>query len=87
MLDVPEFLPLIGKTVDIPFSLLDTNASTRVKASQSDNAEVDLSQWAEPDKTPRVPNAQYVLHRFAVKWWMNYQEGIVTKLLESRSQT
>ena len=52
MLDVPEFLPLIGKTVDIPFSLLDTNASTRVKASQADNAEVDLSQWEEPDKTP-----------------------------------
>ena len=50
--DVPEFLPLIGKTANIPFSPLETNASTRVKAAQADNAEVDLSQWAELDKTP-----------------------------------
>ena len=52
MLDVPELLSLIGKTANIPLIPLETNASTRVKAAQADNAEVDLSQWAEPDKTP-----------------------------------
>ena len=32
MLEVLEFLPLIGKTTNIPFSPFETNASTRVKA-------------------------------------------------------
>ena len=51
LLTFPKFLPLIGKTADISFSPLEANAYTMTKAAQTDNAEVDLSQWAEPDKT------------------------------------
>ena len=45
LLNVPEFLPLIGRTDGIHFGPLEANASTRVEAAQADNAEVDLSQW------------------------------------------
>ena len=42
-----------GKTSSVPFNLMEEATDTRVKAVQADDAEVDLSQWAYPNKTPR----------------------------------
>ena len=42
-----ESLPAIhpGKTSDIPFNPMEAGTDTRVKATQADDVEVDLSQW------------------------------------------
>ena len=41
-----------GLTRDIKFSSLEANVSTRVAATQADEAEVDLLVWALPNETP-----------------------------------
>jgi hypothetical protein len=61
--------PMMGLTCDVPFSSMEIKASTCVGAAQADDAEVDLSVWALPDKTDEQMHARNVLWRFAVGWW------------------
>ena len=61
--------PMMGFTCDVPFSSMEIKASTCVGAAQADDAEVDLSVWALPDKTDEQMHARNVLWRFAVGWW------------------
>jgi hypothetical protein len=63
---------------------MEAAVSTRIKAAQTDNAEVDLSQWAEPKETQRVANARAVLRRLAVKWWAHHQEKLVLQWLKGQ---
>jgi hypothetical protein len=65
-----------GKTSDIPFNHMEEAISTRVKAAQADEAEVDLDQWAEEGETPEQANPREVLRRFVVKWWIYHQERL-----------
>ena len=58
-----------GSTQDIKFSSLEANVSTRVAATQADEAEVDLLVWALPNETPLQARARATLRNFAVKWW------------------
>lgn len=77
-----------GLSSDVPFSpLLEEAASTRVKAAQADDAQVDLSQWAEPDETEEVAQARDVLRRLAVKWWKSHQEAVAYKWLQDIGPT
>ena len=75
----------VGRTIDIPFSQLEVNASTRVKAAQADNAEVDLSQWAESDESLLVADARAVLRKFVNIWWARFQERKALDWLNSAS--
>ena len=72
-----------GKASDVPFSPMEEAVSTRVKAAQADDAEVDLSQWAEPGETEEVANARAVLRRFSVRWWAKHQEKIARRWLKN----
>jgi hypothetical protein len=61
--------PMAGLACDVPFSSVEIKASTRVGATRADDAEVELSAWALPDKTDEQVHARNVLRRFAVRWW------------------
>ena len=68
----PKPLPALEaprQTHLIPFSPLEKQATTRVKAAQADDAEVDLTTWAIPGETMAEAAARQVLRKFAVKWW------------------
>jgi hypothetical protein len=81
---VPQPLLPPGKTDDVLFSPLEEAADVRVAAAQADDAEVDLSQWAEPGESDRVAKARQVLRRLAVKWWAYHQEKLALEWLASR---
>ena len=78
---------LVGRTADIQVSALEQAVTTRVKAAQVDNAEVDLSQWAPEDETPEVANARAALRRFSARWWSYYQECNARSWLASQGST
>ena len=61
--------PMVGLTLEVPFASLEANADTQVTATQADDAEVDVSTWALPNKTLQQAKAREVLRRFAAKWW------------------
>ena len=63
----------VGRTVEIPFAPMEDVVEGRLKAAQSDDAEVDLKHWAPPGETPEEAAARVVLRRFAVRWWKYYQ--------------
>lgn len=71
-----------GKTCDIPFNPMEEVTDTRVKAAQADDAEVDLSQWAHPNETPKIGWARNVLRRLVAKWWIYHQTKLARRLLE-----
>ncbi|KAL7532942.1 hypothetical protein ACHAXR_006517 [Thalassiosira sp. AJA248-18] len=83
---VSEPLPPPGKTSDVPFNPMEEATATRVKAAQADGAEVDLSQWAEPEgiETPERARARVVLRRFAAKWWAYHQEQVAMRWIKSQ---
>jgi hypothetical protein len=58
--------PMVGLTCGIPFSPMEIKASTRVGTAQANDAEVDLSAWAFPDKKDEQAHARNVLWHFAV---------------------
>jgi hypothetical protein len=58
-----------GFTLDIPFSPLEAKATTRVAATQTDFAKVDLSAWSPPSETEEEARAKEVLRQFAARWW------------------
>lgn len=82
--------PPVGKTSDVPFSPLELKGTTRVKAAQADNAEVDLSQWdefIEDDKlAKKMAKTKAILRRFVAKWWRVYQERVAMEWLENHCQ-
>ena len=50
--------PMVGLTCDVLFSSMEIKASTCVGAAQANDAEVDLSAWALPDKTDEQVHAR-----------------------------
>ncbi|KAL7466321.1 hypothetical protein ACHAXS_006626, partial [Conticribra weissflogii] len=78
----PATLPQsVGPTQDVSFSVLELTASARLTAALPDHAEVDLSQWELPGKTPRIGEARAVLRRFAVRWWKYYKHRTASMFL------
>lgn len=71
-----------GKTSDIPFNPMEDTTDTRVKAAQADDAEVDLSQWADPNETPEMARARNLLRRGVARWWIKHQERVAMKWIE-----
>ena len=63
----------VGMTRAVPFSPLEEAVTGRVKAAQTDNAEVDLSHWAPTDETPEEARARLALRRLALRWWKHLQ--------------
>ena len=76
-------LPPPGISSSIPFNPMEEAVSTRVRAAQADDAEVDLSQWASPLETVNEARARKVLRRFVVKWWSYHQRQVAEKWLKS----
>ena len=56
----------------------------RVKAAQTDEAEVDTSHWALPNETIEEAKAHQVLRQFAVRWWAKHQEKLTYDWLKQR---
>ena len=73
-----------GLTTDIPFSPLEEKVTTRLKAAQSDNAEVDLSQWTIEGETPIIARARAGLRKFAAMWWGKHQAELGKKWLAAQ---
>ncbi|KAL7526848.1 hypothetical protein ACHAXR_001679 [Thalassiosira sp. AJA248-18] len=87
-LEGPEEVPLlVGFSKDIPYSPLEYKVEARVTAAQSDDAEVDLSQWATPGETPEIASARAVLRKLAARWWSYYQEKKAQEWLMQREAT
>ena len=63
----------VGRTDTVPFSRLELVGSSRTKAAQVDDAEVDLSASAVPGETQEMAKARQVLRRLAVRWWYHHQ--------------
>ena len=57
------------RSADVPFKPLEDLAEVRAEAACPDDAEIDLSIWADVDETPLQAKARSTLRRFAVKWW------------------
>jgi len=75
-----------GKTSDIPFNPMEDTTDTRVKAAQADDAEVDLSQWADPNETPEMARARNLLRRGVARWWIKHQERVAMKWIEDMGE-
>ena len=65
---------MTGLTKNIAFTPIEDKVTTRVAASQADDAQIDVSIWALPNETPEQANAREVLRRFAARWWAYHQE-------------
>ena len=80
VLGTAQFIEVRGKptvaglTKNITFTPMEDNVTTRIAASQADDAQIDLSIWALPNETPEQANAREVLRRFAARWWAYHQE-------------
>ncbi len=61
--------PMAGLTCDVLFSSMEIKASTCVGAAQANDAEVDLSAWALPDKTDEQVRVRNVVQCFVARWW------------------
>ena len=68
-------------------SPLEAAATARVKAGQINDADVDLSAWALPDKTAKMARAQQVLRRLAVRWWFSHQKKVAEAWLATGERT
>ena len=75
-----------GKSSDIPFNPMEDTTDTRVKAAQADDAEVDLSQWADPNETPEMARARNLLRRGVARWWIKHQERVAMKWIEDMGE-
>jgi hypothetical protein len=75
------------QSAKVPYSPLELQVDTRVKAAQPEDAEVDLSSWALPNETEEIARARQVLRRFAVKWWQHYQEKVARSWLAEKERT
>ena len=59
----------MGRTADVPHSVLEKKAETGRAAATADGAGVDLSVWAPPGETGEQAAAREQLCALAVMWW------------------
>ena len=63
----------VGRTQDVPFAALEDATEARLKAAQSDDAEVNLAHWAPPGETQKEAWARNIMRSLALRWWKYLQ--------------
>jgi hypothetical protein len=51
---------------------MEQQADVRAQAACPDDADIDLSIWAEDNETPEIAAARNTLRKFAVRWWAHF---------------